>query len=808
MNFTCADIGTQTVTLTASDGTSNVTAACNFNVVDNSPPTANCPASIPDVVLDASGNGTLPANIGDGSSTDNCSATETSPVMNFTCTDIGSQTVTLTASDGTNTNSTNCTFNVVDNSPPMATCPASINDVVLDASGNGSLPADIGGGLSTDNCTPTETSPVLNFTCVDIGIQMVTLTVTDGTNTVSKNCSFNVVDNSPPTAICPASINDVALDASGNGSLPADIGDGSSTDNCSAVETSPSMSFTCDDLGLQTVVLTADDGINPVTTAECSFYVTDVLHPCCPPTHIVYLDEFTLNDYNGADWDNAFASLQVAIAQANKCPIVTEIWVAKGTYLPGTTRTDAFVLKNGLAIYGGFDGGETMLSERDWETNTCMLNGDIGIANDDSDNSYHVIFNKNNGLTASALLDGFTITGGNADDLGDDEKGGGLYNENASPTIRNCHFLSNSAGFSGGGAYFKDSASKIDSCTFSDNSAGVGGASSNGSNTTTEFTACSFLDNSASINGGAIFNNSALLCGIYNCHFSNNSAIEEGGAIQNLESSPDIFNSAFLANTADEGGAINNWAGSDPNIVNCSFHNNMATSYGSAIRNHTGTIPLITNCIVWGNTAGVVDEEISNAVPGPIIAHSIVKQASGTFPGTGNLNENPLFASATDLQLMACSPAINTGSNVANGTMYDLSGNTRTIGTIDMGPFEVQGTVSGTNTWTGNGSIYWNDPANWSDLLVPGKLPACGHPDGEKCYCSGCHRGAWQNTGGRTGGYVGGSSGGIDGYWELKSGCLKRLIELIKVDLVYILKHGFQCFKYQLYKPLSTIINL
>ena len=284
-SVSCTDVGTPvSITVTANDGLGNEgTCTATVTVEDNSPPTANCPTSINDVVLDASGDGSLPANIGDGSSTDNCTATETSPAMSFTCTDLGSQTVTLTASDGTSSVTTTCSFDVVDNIAPTANCPASIPDVVLDASGNGTLPANIGDGSSTDNCTPTETSPAMNFTCADLGSQTVILTANDGTNSVTASCSFNVVDNTTPTAICPATIPDVVLDASGNGTLPANIGDGSSTDNCTPTETSPTMNFTSVDLGTQTVILTASNGSGS-STATCSFNVVDNSPPTanCP----------------------------------------------------------------------------------------------------------------------------------------------------------------------------------------------------------------------------------------------------------------------------------------------------------------------------------------------------------------------------------------------------------------------------------------------------------------------------------------------------------------------------------------------
>ncbi len=93
-----------------------------------------------------------------------------------------------------------------------------------------------------------------------------------------------------------------------------------------------------------------------------------------------------------------------------------------------------------------------MLSQRNWTTNVTTLTG--------QGNRYHVFYHDNyyNGLALdnTAVLDGFTITGGNANgsdnyngaDLCD---GGGMYNYGCSPTVTNCTFSGNSATGYGGG---------------------------------------------------------------------------------------------------------------------------------------------------------------------------------------------------------------------------------------------------------------------------------------------------------------------------------------------------------------------
>ena len=89
-------------------------------------------------------------------------------------------------------------------------------------------------------------------------------------------------------------------------------------------------------------------------------------------------------------WATAYTDLQAALAAAASGD---EIWVAAGTYQPTATadRTISFAMKNGVAVYGGFDGTETTRSERDPVANVTILSGDIGTPGVSNDNSYHVV---------------------------------------------------------------------------------------------------------------------------------------------------------------------------------------------------------------------------------------------------------------------------------------------------------------------------------------------------------------------------------------------------------------------------------
>lgn len=178
---------------------------------------------------------------------------------------------------------------------------------------------------------------------------------------------------------------------------------------------------------------------------------------------------------DGSSWANASADLQAMITTTSSG---SQVWVAAGTYKPGGS---SFSMKAGVAIYGNFAGTETALSQRTLTTplNT-ILSGDIGTVGVRSDNCNTIIDNSTNNLTNTAILDGFVIS----DASGNGSFGGGMYNYNSSPTVRNCLFQNNAVRSSGGsgGAMMNwaDGGGKLASptlinCSFLNNSANFGG---------------------------------------------------------------------------------------------------------------------------------------------------------------------------------------------------------------------------------------------------------------------------------------------------------------------------------------------
>src|SRR6202021_3399619 len=101
-------------------------------------------------------------------------------------------------------------------------------------------------------------------------------------------------------------------------------------------------------------------------------------------------------------------------------------------------------------ILGGFGGfGMSDPDARDVNAYPTVLSGDIGIVGENFDNSFHVVVGD--GTDATAVLDGFTVTGGNADGNGNDVNGGGIASYGG-PTISDCTFKENFGYY--GGAMF------------------------------------------------------------------------------------------------------------------------------------------------------------------------------------------------------------------------------------------------------------------------------------------------------------------------------------------------------------------
>jgi predicted outer membrane repeat protein len=239
---------------------------------------------------------------------------------------------------------------------------------------------------------------------------------------------------------------------------------------------------------------------------------------------------------DGLSWETAYKCLQDALDKIARLGSVRQIWVAKGTYRPdrGTgDRHATFRLDKGIEIYGGFTGGEKRLDQRDANTNVTVLSGDIGVIGDGSDNSYHVVSFKDTWV--GSVIDGFTITGGNANGRDQaDRIGGGVYNLHSNPEFRNCVFSDNSAAENGGAirSSGKWNVLTLDDCVFTGNSAKRGGAMY--LECRARVKRCTLSGNSATW-GGGIYDYVDSHAILYKCSLWANNASEDGGEVYNCE---------------------------------------------------------------------------------------------------------------------------------------------------------------------------------------------------------------------------------------------------------------------------------
>jgi len=431
----------------------------------------------------------------------------------------------------------------------------------------------------------------------------------------------------------------------------------------------------------------------------------------------IYVDRDASGAEDGSNWADAFRYLQDALRVATgRDRILVAEGVYKpdqGIYQPPCERTATFQLISGVTVQGGYAGfGQPDPNARDIELYETILSGDLR-GNDAqpedfewqhifdftsdpnrAENSYSVV--TGSGTDSTAVLDGFTITGGNANGpiLGRcpdiDYRlaaGAGMYNACGSPTVLNCTFRRNTTrsqyGCSGSGCPAEADAQALAaaggfycSCasftTYLPATCGAGMFNCSGSPTLHN---CRFEENisfgaDGFSAGGGMFNldsNPALT----NCTFSRNMVTGfdneyYGGAVYDHSSTSTFTNCSFINNDSHQGGALYSGEKSAATISNCLFAGNSGRHGSSAI--HSSGIRLdlagstfaenrgaswdgghtigcdnwqnsslkVVNCILWNG-----GNEVSS---GFTVVEIIFSDIQGGWVGQGNINFDPRFA--------------------------------------------------------------------------------------------------------------------------------------------------------------------
>ncbi len=466
----------------------------------------------------------------------------------------------------------------------------------------------------------------------------------------------------------------------------------------------------------------------------------------------VYVKHDAVGNSDGTSWANAYESVEKALSNVTS----GEIWVAAGTYKPGGATPDnlsVFNITGNIALYGGFNGTETMLSQRNPPANVTTLSGDL---NDDdivgdfsqnkSDNTVHVIV-VDAGLT-NIVIDGFVINGGHTGDDNSQEgyfwQGGGIYTE--SPiTVNQCRFTNN-FGRSGGSIYIPASASgsEVTNTVFTSNatSSQSSGIFVTGVN---EFSmsGCTFSLNQT-IRGAFYVLNSDNVT-IDDCVFENNTNTDgPGGAMWNFNSTNvSISDTEFKNNKALNAGAIYYSGGDLMNmegaenfvLTDCIFTDNSTTdNAGGAMRNNDGSYTL-DGCVFQGNSSIGSGGHIRNDTDGDEVVYIDCHFEDGETSGNGYGGAHTCYGLG-NYTILNCEYEGNTTPNFGGScnigfgatalfdgcTFYENSSTGSVGGAIalqnDMTALTVKNSDFFNNTASSSGGAIWTGSTESSNNVV------------------------------------------------------------------------------------------
>jgi len=412
------------------------------------------------------------------------------------------------------------------------------------------------------------------------------------------------------------------------------------------------------------------------------------------PMSRVYVDEDAPSGGDGTSWSTAFNTAEDAF---NYGYDRSELWVAEGTYVrdrKGDFNTNyAFIWElDSIKLYGGFDGTETALSQRDWDTHPTIFSGEY-------DNDGNVANNAEAVFVGPFIpgsfgyVDGIKITDGYADGQGTQfgGSGAGLFlGDYGDAHFKNIEIYDNYATTGpavGIITYSTDRTFVLENMNIHDNrsinaSAFMLRNRTGGTGSNTKVTWVNSLIHNNHTTGQNTF------------HGSIGALLQDQGTVQN-----DFINCTFAYNVSDnpstigEGNIMTSGSGVTMNMYNCIMSRNANESDLRPNQTKIPTSTTISNCIL--------DDT----------------QLPANWTLTANQDVDPMFTDTAngDYTLKSGSPAINAGTLSIPGFSFpneDFAGNPRNLSaSIDMGAYEFQGNASTRKTINIQFSAYPN-PTN------------------------------------------------------------------------------------------------
>lgn len=365
---------------------------------------------------------------------------------------------------------------------------------------------------------------------------------------------------------------------------------------------------------------------------------TETTDVCCWNGDIIYVNaNASWQSYEtGTSWAHAYRNLHDALNRVDRgCG--NEIWVAAGTYSPGTNSDDVFDLPDGVSIYGGFVGNETSRSQRDFLANPTYLNGKevcVRVIN---------IENADSTITVDSVIIGKALSSG-------------LYCEDSLLTLANCIIAQNGTD----AIDVRNSTVTLQNCVIANND-----------------------------DDGVYCYGTSSAPQITNCNIYNNG----GHGINAYRAYPTVKN-CFIHNNGDNGIYLNTPSNS-ATIRNVTIANNDA----EAIALSSGTAPTVSNCILWHNNEANSFAELTgcsasySCITDPLDPNGIDYDPTPD-PNGHNIQCSPLFVTADlsvgNFHLQPDSPCRDMGDPCESYTNeLDIDGESRLVNSIaDMGADE------------------------------------------------------------------------------------------------------------------------